>query len=225
MTVSASIELFSARVCPYAHRSRLVLAEKGLSFTLTEIDFKNKPARFLKVSRYGKVPAIVHNGIEVYESSIINEYLDEVFPEPAMMPSDPGARAQVRIWIDYCDTRFLDDVYGAIKNRDSDQAAELKDKVEGHFREINAAMERLGGDGPYWHGAQVGLADCAYYPFFERLPAWTHYRGIAVPEDCTRLQAWLAAMAARETVKEIANSATYYIERYAGYAGAQQAAE
>ena len=62
MTNQADMELFSARVCPYAHRTRLVLAEKGIACTLTEIDFKNKPERFLKVSRYGKVPAIVHDG-------------------------------------------------------------------------------------------------------------------------------------------------------------------
>ena len=67
MPANATIELFSARVCPYAHRTRLVLAEKGLDFELTEIDFKHKPERFLEISRYGKVPAIVHNGNEIYD--------------------------------------------------------------------------------------------------------------------------------------------------------------
>ena len=57
MTNVHAIELFSARVCPYAHRTRLVLSEKGLDCALTEIDFKNKPQRFLEISRYGKVPA------------------------------------------------------------------------------------------------------------------------------------------------------------------------
>jgi glutathione S-transferase len=76
MAASPDIELFSARVCPFAHRTRLALLEKGLDFALTEIDFKNKPQHFLEVSRYGKVPAIVHDGNEVYESAIINEYLE-----------------------------------------------------------------------------------------------------------------------------------------------------
>ena len=225
MSATDSIELFTALVCPYAHRTRLVLGEKGLDFTLTEIDFKNKPARFLEVSRYGKVPAIVHAGNEVYESAIVNEYLDEVFPEPAMMPVDPGARAQARIWIDYCDGVFLDDVYAAIKNQDESEAEELRTKVVAHFREIDAAMTRLGGGGPFWLGAEISLVDCAYYPFFERLPAWTHYRGIDIPDECVRLRNWRTAMAVRPSVTNMANSPDYYIERYAGYAGAQAAAE
>ena len=93
MATANDIELFSARVCPYAHRTRLVLAEKGLDFELTEIDFENKPRRFLEISRYGKVPALVHAGNEIYESAIINEYLEEAFPEPALMPADPGSAA------------------------------------------------------------------------------------------------------------------------------------
>lgn len=225
MSSSEPIELFTALVCPYAHRTRLVLGEKGLEFTLTEIDFKNKPARFLEVSRYGKVPAIIHNGNEVYESAIVNEYLEEVFPEPAMMPRDPGARAQARIWIDYCDGAFLGDYYAAIRTQDSSKAGELKTKVENHFREIDAAMTRLGGDGPYWLGAEVSLVDCAYYPFFERLPPWTHYRGIKIPEECNRLLSWKSAMAARPSVTNMANSPDYYIERYASYAGSKAAAE
>lgn len=218
MPADATIELFSARVCPYAHRTRLVLAEKGLDFELTEIDFKHKPERFLKISRYGKVPAIVHEGNEVYESAIINEYLEEVFAEPALMPEDPGRRAQVRIWIDFCDDHFLDDLYGAIKNQDPARHGELKDKVVAHFRALEGALERLSGSGPYWLGAEASLLDFALYPFFERLPAWDHYRGLGIPDDCPHLRAWLAVMAERPSVKAIANTPEYYIERYQNYA-------
>lgn len=218
MTGDTSIELFSARVCPYAHRSRLVLAEKGRDFKLTEIDFKAKPERFLKISRYGKVPALVHGGNEIYESAIINEYLEEVFPEPPMMPKDPGRRAQVRIWIDFCDDHFLDDLYGAIRNQDPGKHGELKAKVEGHLRALEGALVRLGGAGPYWLGRDVSLLDFALYPFFERLPAWAHYRGLGIPDDCPRLGAWFAAMAERPSVRAIANTPEYYIERYQNYA-------
>ncbi|HEX9700858.1 MAG TPA: glutathione S-transferase family protein [Acidobacteriota bacterium] len=218
MTSDATIELFSARVCPYAHRTRLVLAEKGLEFDLTEIDFQNKPERFLKISRYGKVPAIVHDGNEIYESAIINEYLEEVFPDPPLMPQDPGRRAQVRIWIDFCDDHFLDDLYGAIRNQDAGKHAELKAKVETHLRTLEGALARLSGAGPYWLGREASLLDFALYPFFERLPAWAHYRGLGIPDDCPRLAGWFAAMAERPSVRAIANTPEYYIERYQNYA-------
>jgi glutathione S-transferase len=197
MTGDATIELFSARVCPYAHRTRLVLAEKGLEFELTEIDFKDKPKRFLEV---------------------INEYLEEVFPEPPLMPKDNGLRAQVRIWIDFCDDYFLDDLYGAIRNQDAAEHGELKNKVVTHLRTLEDALARLSGAGPYWLGAEACLLDFALYPFFERLPAWTHYRGLGIPDDCPHLRAWFAAMAERLSVRAIANTPEYYIERYRNYA-------
>ena len=218
MTGDGTIELFSARVCPYAHRTRLVLAEKGLDFELTEIDFKDKPKRFLEISRYGKVPAIVHDGNEVYESAIINEYLEEVFPDPPLLPQDPGLRAQVRIWIDYCDDHFLDDLYGAIRNQDAAVHGELKAKVAAHLRILEDALARLSGAGPYWLGAEAYLLDFALYPFFERLPAWAHYRGLGIPDDCTHLSGWFAAMAERPSIRAIANTPEYYIERYQNYA-------
>ena len=77
MSHTTKMELFTARVCPYAHRTRLVLLEKGLDFELIEVDLQNKPERFLQVSAYGKVPALVHDGVEIYESAIINEYLED----------------------------------------------------------------------------------------------------------------------------------------------------
>ena len=92
----AELRLFSARACPFAHRTRLVLAEKGLDFELVEIDLKNKPEWFSTVSSYGKVPALEHQGRRFVESAIVNEYLDEAFPEPALLPKAPWARALAR---------------------------------------------------------------------------------------------------------------------------------
>lgn len=213
------MELFSARVCPYAHRTRLVLIEKGISFELTEIDFKNKPARFLEVSPYGKVPAIVHDSAIIYESAIINEYLDEVFRDPPFMPSDPALRAKVRIWIDYCDDYFINDHYALLRNQDLGQHRALLDKVNRNLIFIeHEGLAKLSGIGPYWLGQRVSLLDFAWYPFFERLPAWAHYRGFSVPDDCHRLKAWISAMSERKSVLQIANDTAYYISHYAGYA-------
>jgi len=215
-----SIELFTARICPFAHRTRLVLLEKGVEARLTEIDFKNKPARFLAVSPYGPVPALVHGTTVVYESAIINEYLDETFPAPALMPTQPGLRALVRVWIDYLDNQTLDEHYALLKEQDAAKAAELRGGIERRLLTIERDGMARNGDGPYWLGATPTLVDFAYYPFFERLPAWRHYRGIEVPAECRRLRAWMAAMADRASVRAIANDAAYYITHYAGYAGA-----
>ena len=214
------MELFTARVCPYAHRTRLALLEKGLEFEHIEIDFKNKPERFLAVSPYGKVPALVHDGQTIYESAIINEYLEGVFRDPPLMPENHVLRAKARIWAHYCNEYFTSDIYALIRNRDPEKHAELAASAAERLRFVEReAFGKLSGDGPYWFGATVSLTDLAWYPYFERLPAWTHYRGLAIPEDCPRLAAWAEAMAARPSVRQIANDAAYYIERYKGYAG------
>jgi glutathione S-transferase len=213
------IELFSARVCPYAHRTRLILIEKDVPFELFEINLKDKPPRFLEVSHYGKVPAIVHDGVTIYESAIINEYLDETFPHPSFMPPGPAGRAKARIWIDYCDDYFIDDHYALLKNTDAGQHAALLQKAERNLRFIETqGLGTLGGGGPYWFGAEPSLVDFAWYPFFERLPAWTHYRGLTIPDDCPKLKAWADVMSRRASVRQIANEPDYYVNRYIGYA-------
>jgi glutathione S-transferase len=101
------IEIYSAALCPFAHRSRLTLSEKGIPFKLVEIDLLNKPTNFDKISPYGKVPVLKHGDNRVWESAIINEYLDEAFPEPALLPKQPIQRAHARIWINFADTRLF----------------------------------------------------------------------------------------------------------------------
>jgi glutathione S-transferase len=219
------MELYTARVCPYAHRSRLALLEKGLEFEHIEIDFQNKSEPFLAVSPYGKVPALFHDGKTIYESVIINEYLDEVFPNPPLMPESYAFRAKARIWTHYCTEYFTPDLYAVIRNREPTKHAELAARAVERLRVVEReAFGKLSGDGPYWFGSQVSLTDLAWYPYFERLPAWTHYRGLAIPEDCPRLAAWAEAMAGRASVRQVANDAAYYIASYKDRAGERMAA-
>jgi glutathione S-transferase len=213
-----TIQLFSAKACPFAHRTRLVLAEKGVPFDLHEIDLLKKPANFLAVSAYGKVPAIEHDGVHLYESAVINEYLDEVFPEPRLLPRSAAQRAQARIWIDYANTRFVQ-AHGALL-RAENVAAELSAREA--LTEALAFVEREGfgkhsRSGPYFFGESISLVDLTLYPWFERLPALAHYRNYSLSPELTRLAKWREAVAAREAVKAHRNPAEYYIERYSRF--------
>ena len=140
----ASVEIFSAEVCPYAHRTRLVLMHKGVDFSLTEIDLSNKPDWFAEVSPYGKVPSIRHDGRIVYESAIINEYLDEAFPEPALMPTDPHARAMTRIWVDYGNTRFNVASYTLVRENDTANQETLRTELDACLKFMEEGMAKLG---------------------------------------------------------------------------------
>ena len=221
----ADIEFITAEVCPFAQRTHLTLMEKGLDYDHAEVDLKNKPAWFEAVSPYSKVPVLKHDGAVVYESAIINEYIAERFPEPALMPSDPAARAMARVWIDYCNTRFIGAFYGVL----SAKGAEAQGQAAAKLTDMMIYMEDSGlgplSSDPYWLGADVSLVDLAYWPFFERLPAVTHYRGVAIPDQCKRLSAWHEAMESRDSVRRTRHDAAYYIKSYARYDAPAAAAE
>jgi glutathione S-transferase len=208
----SQIKLFSARACPFAHRTRLVLSHKQLPFELVEVDLKNKPAWFdAKLSGYGKVPAIEHNGQHLWESAVVNEYLDEVFPEPSLLPDDPFKRAQARIWIDYANTRFVG-AFGKLLRlpADGDEAAARRELSE----TLSFIEQGLSADGPFFLGAEPSLVDLAFYPWFERWPALAQLRNFPLPSELKRIARWVAAVSELPAVREHANSGAYYVERY-----------
>ena len=213
----SKLVLYSARACPYAHRTRLVLSEKKLKFELQEIDLQNKPAWFdASVSAYGKVPALAHGDVRLWESAVVNEYLDEVFPEPALLPREPARRAVARIWIDYANTRFTSAFGGLL--RGSDEAE--RERSRGALRDAlhfiaHEGLGKLAGDGPFFLGHAPSLVDFAFYPWFERWPALAHFRDFPLPTELTRLSRWLDALRALPSVREHQNPPEYYVERYA----------
>ena len=219
----ADIEFITAEVCPFAQRTHLTLIEKGLAYDHAEVDLKSKPAWFEAVSPYSKVPVLRRGSEVIFESAIINEYIEENFPEPPLMPADPYGRARARIWIDYCNTRLIDAFYGLLSAKEPDRQAELGEKLTGILEYIEDAGLAVLGSDPYWLGAEVSLVDLAYWPFFERFAAVTHYRGVGIPESCARLKAWLTAMEGRESVRKTRHPSAYYIDSYSRYAVAAAA--
>lgn len=208
------LKLFSARACPFAHRTRLVLAHKGLPFELIEIDLQNKPAWFHTVSGYAKVPALEHGDLHVWESAIINEYIDEAFPEVPLLPREPGTRAAARIWIDYANTR-LAPAFGALLRgaTDAERNAGRRD-FEQALVYIEHGLGSLSSSGPFFLGTAPSLVDFAFYPWFERLPGLDHVRGFTLPAEHVRLQRWLKATAELPAVQAHYNPPEFYIERY-----------
>jgi glutathione S-transferase len=190
-----ALQLYSYQACPFARRTRMTLLEKGLEYTLTEIDIRNKPANFNTISPYGKVPVLIDAGRRIYESAIINEYLDESFPEPPLMPADPYYRAQARIWMDYCGSRFATASWNHSQAGDDPaKQTQALDELQRCFEFMEQAGLRELGEGPYWLGDRISLVDIQYMPFFQRFLD----RELAdVPTSCTRLRSWLDLMRQR----------------------------
>jgi glutathione S-transferase len=213
------IQLYSSAVCPFAQRTRILLHEKGLDYQTHEIDLKNKPDNFLKISPHGKVPVLLCGDDRVWESTIINEYLEEVFPTPALMPAAPGLRARIRIWTDFANSRFTTAFYKLLLAPTEAARADWREEMTRHLRFIDQqGFQELSEQGPYWLGDRFSLLDITYYPWFERWAVLEHYRGLTLPDDCQRLKTWWATLRDRPSIQATASPAAYHIEQYARYA-------
>ncbi len=216
----SNIQLYFAKASTFSQRTRVVLLEKGIDFTPIEIDLQNKPEAFTQISRYGKVPAIKHGDVEIYESTIINEYLEEVFPEPALLPHDPGAKAVARIWIDYANTRLVPAFNKFLRGKDTqEQEQGRREFLESLLYIEQEGLGKLSGNGAYWLGENLSLVDISFYPWFERLPVLEKFRNFTWPTETPRLQKWWENLRHRDSIQQVANPTEFYVERFAKILG------
>jgi len=215
---AASLRLYSAQVCPFAQRTRLVLFAKGPDYELIEIDLDDPPPEFQAISPYGKVPLLEHGEERLWESAVINEYIEECFPESPLMPDAPGQRATTRIWIDYANNYFVPLFYKLLLKQAVEEQHAIAVRLTESLRFLES--QALVQAAPYWMGGEPNLVDFSFYPFFERFPVLEHFCGFTVPEDCRRLANWLDAMVGLPAVRQYANSPAFYLERYQRHANA-----
>lgn len=210
----SALKLYGANVCPFVHRARLTLAEKGLDYEYVAIDLRDKPDWFYKVLPSGKVPLLEHEGYRLWESAVVCEYLEDVFAQPALLPSDPGKRAQARIWVAWTGDVLVSLFYRLLKEQDGS-------KWEEHKAALRQALEKLDSeltDRTWLLGDQLTLADLELYPWFERWDILEHYRGFPIPSELKALRRWREALAARPAVAAIAEKPEFYIDQYRSYA-------
>jgi stringent starvation protein A len=93
------MQLYSGTTCPFSHRCRFVLYEKGMDFQVIDVDLYNKPEDIAVMNPYNRLPVLVERDLILYESNIINEYIDERFPHPQLMPADPVMRPPARLML------------------------------------------------------------------------------------------------------------------------------
>ena len=170
------LTLYTAEVCPYAQRTRIVLCEKAIAHDQIEIDLENKPAWLAELTPANRVPVIRHDDFILWESATVNEYLDASFPGIALQPLGERGRAVMRNEIRHFDNIFLPIFYKLLFEQDEDTQTDLRRQVVSGFEFMERRLELIQSDGPYWLGAEPTLADAAMWPFFERIGVFEHYR-------------------------------------------------
>ncbi len=178
--------LYDADRCPFCARVRIVLVEKGIPYHAVPIDLANRPGWLYEKNPSGKVPVLEEGGWVLPESVVIDEYLNERYPEPPLWPEDAAERAVGRLLV----SRFDDfsDPYYALRRGEAG--------ARGAFDEELAMLDALLEAMPYLSGRAFGLADVAYVPWVLRA---REMLGIAL-DPWPSLAAWVELVTARPSV-------------------------
>jgi stringent starvation protein A len=152
------ITLYDADRCPYCARVRIALAEKGIEYETVEIDLDDRPAWIYEKNPLGRVPVLEEDVFVLAESAVINEYLEERYPEPRLWPPDAGERALARLLVFRFD-EFSKPYYALRRGQDG--------AGEGFERALGNLNTRLEGQ-QFLSGREYGLADIAYVPWVLR---------------------------------------------------------
>lgn len=213
--VEDRMKLYGADVCPFVHRVRLVLAEKGLDYEYVKIDLKDKPDWYDRVLPSGRVPLLEDGATRIWESAIICEYLEEAYPENSLMPRGAAERAEVRRWIHYTSHELVPAFYQLLTEQDAARHREFRQKVTGLMAKLDREAFQ---SGPFLVGGSLSLADTGLFPWLERWPVLEHYRGLEFPESAARVFHLYEEMRRRASVQETKNTPGFYLARYESYA-------
>lgn len=171
----SSMTLFSDPTCQYSHRVRIVLAEKGVTVDIEDVEANAVTEEILEANPYGTLPTLVDRDLALYESKVVMEYLDERFPHPPLLPVYPVARAQSRLWIyrierDWC--TLIDTILASPDSKKAEAARK-------EFRESLITIASIFTEMSYFMSEEFTLVDCCLAPMLWRLPQL----GIELPSN------------------------------------------
>lgn len=175
--------LYSGTTCPFSHRCRFVLFEKGMDFEIRDVDLYNKPEDISVMNPYGQVPILVERDLILYESNIINEYIDERFPHPQLMPADPLMRARTRLFL-YNFEKELFSCVSVLEDRTGRFDAARQERARNDIRDRLAQLAPVLVKNKYMLGEEFSMLDVAIAPLLWRLD---HY-GIELPKTAAPIQ-------------------------------------
>jgi stringent starvation protein A len=158
------MQLYSGTTCPFSHRCRFVLYEKGMDFQVIDVDMYNKPEDIAVMNPYNRLPVLVERDLVLYESNIINEYIDERFPHPQLMPADPVMRARARLMLFNMEVELFSHI-DALDSGKEKQVDKARQHVGDRLIELSPVFTRT----KYMLGDDFTMLDVAIAPLLWRL--------------------------------------------------------
>jgi len=184
------MSLFSSASCPQSHRVRVVLAEKGITVEIVEVDNNHKPEDLIDLNPYNTVPTLVDRELVLYDPRAIMEYLDERFPHPPLMPVDPVSRARTRLAL----YRIEHDWYDLTQPLES-RGEKTASKARKQLRDSLTASAEVFAAKPYFLSDEFSLVDASILPILWRLE---HYE-IELPRQAKPVLDYASRMFERES--------------------------
>ena len=195
VTKRSSMALFSDARDHYSHRVRMVLAEKGVTVDIIDVDPNRKPEDLAEINPYNSLPTLLDRDLVLYEANVIMEYLDERFPHPPLLPVYPVQRALSRLWITRVEREWSTrlDVLMVGKGRET-----VLSKARKELRESIISISPIFAEKPFFMNEEFSLVDCCVAPILWRLKAVD----IVLPERSTSaLQKYMKVMFEREAFR------------------------
>lgn len=183
------MRLYSGTTCPFSHRCRIVLFEKGMDFEVIDVDLMNKSEDVAAINPYGKVPVLVERDLVLYEANIINEYIDERFPHPQLMPPDPVMRGRARLFLH----RFEQEIYSHVEAIEHG-VPKVADKARVIIRDNLTQLAQILANQKFLLGNEYSMLDVAIAPLLWRLD---HY-GIQMGKDAAPLMKYAERLFSRQ---------------------------
>ncbi|MBI1996275.1 MAG: glutathione S-transferase family protein [Deltaproteobacteria bacterium] len=192
------IKLYTFPLSTNSRKVRIALLEKGLEFERINVDLskrEQKQPEYLKIHPFGQVPALDDEGFIVYDSTIINEYLEDEYPYPPLMPKDSEGRARARMMEDFRDTHFNPPCVKIIYEMRKPEGERVADVIATAKADINKCFDRIEGalQGKEYLAGSFSLADIAFMANFDLLDRFQ----IAVDPKYANTIAWIARLKAR----------------------------
>jgi RNA polymerase-associated protein len=187
--------LFSDARDHYSHRVRMVLAEKGVTVDIIDVDPNRKPEDLAEINPYNSLPTLLDRDLVLYETNVIMEYLDERFPHPPLLPVYPVQRALSRLWITRVEREWSSrlDVLMVGKGRET-----VLSKARKELRESIISISPIFAEKPFFMNEEFSLVDCCVAPILWRLSAVD----IVLPERSTKaLHKYMKVMFEREAFR------------------------
>jgi glutathione S-transferase len=209
--------LYRAITCNFCHRAEIALAAKGVAIDTIDVDLVARPKWFRSKASGGSVPLFEWGELAIHPSTVINEFVDEQWPEPPFFPSDPSERAAARMWIEWWNDGPCPAYERRLMNVRPERDEALTVALESELGEMEQRLDTRGYDGGYWHGDAIGVVDATAAPMFVRFVGLRHFHGMDIPGDLGRVRAWRDVLLADPYVIATSPDEDDLLATYAAY--------